>query len=117
MAALLRSTKSLIAVALVGAACAGFAGCGVKGPLEPPPGAKAAGDAKSAESADPGKNSDAPPKPHESLPSRPASAVSAALTVVLTLPAFSGDAGAFHPLEALPCITFSTSPASSMRRT
>ncbi|HEY8129705.1 MAG TPA: lipoprotein [Hyphomicrobium sp.] len=67
MAALLRSTKSLIAVALVGAACAGFAGCGVKGPLEPPPGAKAAGDAKSAESADPGKNSDAPPKPHESF--------------------------------------------------
>lgn len=46
MAVLSRSTKSWVAVALVGAACAGFAGCGVKGPLEPPPAAKAAGDAK-----------------------------------------------------------------------
>ncbi len=67
MAALSRSTKILMAVALLGAASAGFAGCGVKGPLEPPPGAKAAGEAKSADAADPGKNSDAPPKPHESF--------------------------------------------------
>ncbi len=67
MAALLRSTKSWIAVALVGAACIGFTGCGVKGPLEPPPGAKASGEAKSADAADPGKNSDAPAKPHESF--------------------------------------------------
>ncbi|MFA5954988.1 lipoprotein [Hyphomicrobium sp.] len=67
MAALLRSSKSLFIVALLGVASAGIAGCGVKGPLEPPPGAKAAGEAKSAASADPGKNSDAPPKPHESF--------------------------------------------------
>jgi predicted small lipoprotein YifL len=67
MAALLRSTRTWMTVALLGVAGAGFAGCGVKGPLEPPPGAKAAGEAKSAASADPGKNSDAPPKPHESF--------------------------------------------------
>ncbi len=67
MAALLRSSKALMIVALLGAAAAGLAGCGVKGPLEPPPGAKAAGEAKSADAADPGKNSDAPPKPHDSF--------------------------------------------------
>jgi predicted small lipoprotein YifL len=67
MAALSRSTKSWMTVAIIGVLCAGFAGCGVKGPLEPPPGAKAAGEAKSADAADPGKNSDAPPKPHESF--------------------------------------------------
>jgi len=64
MAAPLR-IKSWIAMALIGAAGLGFAGCGVKGPLEAPSSAKAAGDAKSAEAADPGKNSDAPKKPHE----------------------------------------------------
>ena len=64
MAAPLR-TKSWIAVALIGVAGLGFAGCGVKGPLEPPPGAKASGEAKSADAADPGTNSDAPKKPHE----------------------------------------------------
>lgn len=52
---------------LLGAVAAGLAGCGVKGPLEPPPGAKASGEAKSADAADPGKNSDAPPKPHENF--------------------------------------------------
>ncbi len=67
MAALSRSTKSLVTVALLSVAAAGFAGCGVKGPLEPPPGAKASGTAKSADAVDPGKNSDAPPKPHESF--------------------------------------------------
>jgi predicted small lipoprotein YifL len=67
MAALLRSSKSLVIVTLLGVAGAGIAGCGVKGPLEPPPGAKATGEAKSADAADPGKNSDAPPKPHESF--------------------------------------------------
>jgi predicted small lipoprotein YifL len=67
MIALSRSTKTWIAVTLLSVAGAGVAGCGVKGPLEPPPGAKAAGTAKSAEAADPGKNSDAPPKPHESF--------------------------------------------------
>jgi predicted small lipoprotein YifL len=64
MAALLR-IKSLIAVALFCAVGVGFAGCGVKGPLEPPPGAKVAGEAKSPEAQDPGSNSDAPKKPHE----------------------------------------------------
>ncbi len=64
MAALQR-TKSWIAVALIGAVGLGFAGCGVRGPLEAPPEAKVAGDAKSAEAQDPGKNSDAPKKPHE----------------------------------------------------
>jgi predicted small lipoprotein YifL len=67
MAVLSRSTKSWIIVALLGATCAGFAGCGVKGPLEPPPNAKASGEAKSAAAADPGSNSDAPQKPHESF--------------------------------------------------
>jgi predicted small lipoprotein YifL len=67
MAALLRSSKILAIVALLGVAGTGIAGCGVKGPLEPPPGAKAAGEAKSADAADPGKNSDAPPKPHENF--------------------------------------------------
>ncbi len=67
MAALLRSSKTLMTVALLSAAAIGLAGCGVKGPLEPPPGAKAAGEAKLPNAADPGKNSDAPPKPHESF--------------------------------------------------
>jgi predicted small lipoprotein YifL len=64
MAALLR-TKSWIAVALIGAVGLGCAGCGVKGPLEPAPGAKIAGEAKSPEAADAGSNSDAPKKAHE----------------------------------------------------
>jgi len=67
MAVCSSSTKFWIAVALVGAASAGFAGCGVKGPLEPPPAAKAAGDAKSPNAQAAGQNSDAPPKPHESF--------------------------------------------------
>jgi predicted small lipoprotein YifL len=66
MAELLR-TKTWVALALLNAADLGFAGCGVRGPLEPPPGAKVAGEAKSPEAADPGKNSDAPKKPHESF--------------------------------------------------
>jgi predicted small lipoprotein YifL len=64
MAALLRF-KFLVAVALFCAVGFGFAGCGVKGPLEPPPEAKVAGDAKSPNAHDPGSNSDAPKKPHE----------------------------------------------------
>jgi predicted small lipoprotein YifL len=67
MAARLRSSKTLAIVTLFGVAAIGLAGCGVKGPLEPPPEAKATGQAKSADAADPGKNSDAPPKPHESF--------------------------------------------------
>lgn len=64
MGALLR-IKSLIVVALFGAVGLGFAGCGVKGPLEPPPEAKMTGQAKSPDAQDPGSNSDAPKKPHE----------------------------------------------------
>ncbi|HVJ76884.1 MAG TPA: lipoprotein [Hyphomicrobium sp.] len=64
MGALLR-IRSLIAVALFGAVGLGFAGCGVKGPLEPPPDAKLSGQARSPDAQDPGSNSDAPKKPHE----------------------------------------------------
>ena len=64
MGALLR-IKSLIVVALFGAVGLGFAGCGVKGPLEPPPDAKLSGQARSPDAQDPGSNSDAPKKPHE----------------------------------------------------
>ncbi|WP_409561844.1 LPS translocon maturation chaperone LptM [Hyphomicrobium sp. MC8b] len=67
MAALLRCMRTWGTMVLLGAVAAGLAGCGVKGPLEPPPGAKASGEAKSADAADPGKNSDAPPKPHENF--------------------------------------------------
>jgi predicted small lipoprotein YifL len=64
MAALLR-IKSLIALALFCAVGLGFAGCGVKGPLEPPPDAKVAGAATSPDAHDPGSNSDAPKTPHK----------------------------------------------------
>ncbi|HET6388334.1 LPS translocon maturation chaperone LptM [Hyphomicrobium sp.] len=65
MAVLARRTKSWIALALAGAVCAGFGGCGVRGPLEPPPAAKAAGDVRAPEERAAGSNSDAAPKPHE----------------------------------------------------
>lgn len=42
-----------------------LAGCGVRGSLEAPAEAKAAGTAKSPEAAATGSNSAAPPKPHE----------------------------------------------------
>ncbi|MBA2126473.1 hypothetical protein DLM45_09605 [Hyphomicrobium methylovorum] len=58
-------TKSWIALALVSAVGLGFAGCGVKGPLEPPPQAKVAGEATSPDARDPGQNSEAPQKKHE----------------------------------------------------
>jgi len=45
--------------------CLGLAACGVRGSLDPPPTAKAAGTAKSAEAAGTGPDSAAPPKPHE----------------------------------------------------
>lgn len=57
--------KRIIILTLLSVAGLIVVGCGVKGPLEPPASAKAAGDAKSPEAADPGKNSDAPKKPHE----------------------------------------------------
>ena len=43
----------------------GLSACGVRGSLDPPPGAKAAGTAKSAEAAGTQPDSAAPPKPHE----------------------------------------------------
>ena len=46
-------------------AAAPLAGCGKRGPLDPPSVAKAEGDSKSPEAADAGDNSSAPKKPHE----------------------------------------------------
>jgi hypothetical protein len=45
--------------------CWSRGGRGVRGSLDPPPGAKANGTAKSAESAGTQPDSAAPPKPHE----------------------------------------------------
>ncbi len=63
----LRTAKPVITAAAVALAAVAMSACGVKGPLEPPGGtaAIASGEAKSAESADPGSNSAAPKKPHE----------------------------------------------------
>jgi len=43
----------------------GLAACGVRGSLDPPPAAKAAGTATSAEAAGTQPDSAAPPKPHD----------------------------------------------------
>lgn len=43
----------------------GLGACGVRGSLDAPPGAKAAGTAKSAEASGTQPDSAAPPKPHE----------------------------------------------------
>lgn len=56
--------KPLVLV-LALAVVAGIAGCGVRGPLEPPPQAAAEGAVKSAEAGAAGENSAAKPKPHE----------------------------------------------------
>jgi predicted small lipoprotein YifL len=50
---------------LIAGLCFGLGACGVRGSLDPPPDAKAAGTAKSAEAAGTGPDSAAPPKPHE----------------------------------------------------
>ncbi len=50
---------------LIAAMALAIAGCGVRGPLDPPTQATAEGQAKSADSADAGENSAAKPKPHE----------------------------------------------------
>ena len=63
--ATLRRHRSWIALLVWGFAAGGLGACGVKGALEPPPLAKAEGEAKSADSADAGSNSAAKPKPHE----------------------------------------------------
>lgn len=54
----------MIRLALAGAAAAALAGCGVRGSLDAPPEAKAAGTATSAEAGAAGSNSAATPKPH-----------------------------------------------------
>lgn len=57
--------KPALAILIAAGACGTVGGCGKKGPLDPPLSAKIEGEAKSAESADPGKNSAAPKKEHE----------------------------------------------------
>jgi predicted small lipoprotein YifL len=47
--------------------CLGLGACGVRGSLDPPPSAKAAGTAKSAQAAGTQPDSAAPPKEHEGL--------------------------------------------------
>lgn len=54
----------LIAGMLFALAALGLSGCGVRGSLEAPPDAKAAGTATSPEDGDPGENSAAPKKAH-----------------------------------------------------
>jgi predicted small lipoprotein YifL len=61
----LESIRLAVSMLTVLIATAIIAGCGVRGPLEPPPAAQAAGAAKSPEAQDPGPNSAAPEKPHE----------------------------------------------------
>jgi predicted small lipoprotein YifL len=50
---------------LIAAMAVAIVGCGVRGPLEPPPQAASDVPNKSAEAADSGENSAAKPKPHE----------------------------------------------------
>ena len=61
----LRFEKPWIALAALALASVTLSACGVKGALEPPPIAKAEGEAKSPDAADPGSNSVVKPKPHE----------------------------------------------------
>lgn len=53
-----------IRLAVLALAAAGLAGCGVRGSLDAPSEAKAAGTATSAEAGAAGTNSAAAPKPH-----------------------------------------------------
>lgn len=57
--------KSISLGLLVTALTFALAGCGVRGSLDAPPSAKAAGTAKSAEASGTQADSAAPPKPHE----------------------------------------------------
>ena len=61
--AIKRYTWLLATVGIIGVA-GSLAGCGVRGSLEAPQAAKAAGEATSPEAADAGKDSAAPPKRH-----------------------------------------------------
>jgi predicted small lipoprotein YifL len=57
--------KSWLGLTAAVALAAVLGGCGVKGALEAPPEAKAAGTATSPEAADPGKGSVVQAKPHK----------------------------------------------------
>lgn len=57
--------KTMVAALLALGLGFGVAGCGVRGSLDAPPSAKAAGTAKSAEASGTKPDSAAPPKPHE----------------------------------------------------
>jgi predicted small lipoprotein YifL len=57
--------KATIAALVAAGLCLGLGACGVRGSLDPPPSAKAAGTAKSAEAAGTQPESAAPPKPHD----------------------------------------------------
>jgi predicted small lipoprotein YifL len=57
--------KATLAALVAAGLCLGLGACGVRGSLDPPPSAKAAGTAKSAEAAGTQPESAAPPKPHD----------------------------------------------------
>jgi predicted small lipoprotein YifL len=57
--------RAMAGALLAAGLCLGFGGCGVRGSLDPPPSATAAGTAKSAEAAGTQPDSAAPPKPHD----------------------------------------------------
>ena len=57
--------KAMVAALMVAGLCLGLGACGVRGSLDPPPSAKAAGTAKSAEASGTQPESAAPPKPHD----------------------------------------------------
>jgi predicted small lipoprotein YifL len=59
--------KATLAALVAAGLCLGLGACGVRGSLDPPPSAKAAGTAKSAEAAGTQPGSAAPPKPHDSF--------------------------------------------------
>jgi predicted small lipoprotein YifL len=63
---LVKFTEKSVRMGLLMAALSlALGGCGVRGSLDAPPQAKAAGTAKSAEAAGTQADSAAPPKPHE----------------------------------------------------
>jgi predicted small lipoprotein YifL len=57
--------KATLAALVAAGLCLGLGACGVRGSLDPPPSAKAAGTAKSADAAGTQPESAAPPKPHD----------------------------------------------------
>lgn len=57
--------RSIGAGLVIAGLCLGLGACGVRGSLDPPPSATAAGTAKSAEAAGTQPDSAAPPKPHD----------------------------------------------------